>query len=198
MRLLLLCLLLPLLAGAAAPVDVRIVVLGRVPAPLVTAVKEGLEAALPVRVTSVDRRRLPRSAWYAPRKRYRADKLLDHLAALIGDAPEGTRVLGITAKDISTTKGRHYDWGVFGLANLGGPSAVISTYRLRRKARDAAHVRFRVVSTAVHEAGHTLGLPHCAEHHCVMQDAGGSITNTDEGTGRLGPGCTAQLEALLK
>ncbi len=196
MRVLLLLLSWPLLLGAS-PIEVRILVLGRVPAPLVDAVKQGLEAALPVRVTSVDHGRLPKAAWYAPRKRYRADKLLDHLATWLGDAPDGTRVLGLTAVDISTTKGRHRDWGIFGLANLAGPAAVVSTYRLRRKARDAGQIRFRVVSTAVHETGHTLGLPHCAEPRCVMQDAGGSIANTDGGTGLLEPGCTAQLRALL-
>ena len=190
----LLLLLLPLLAGAA-PVELRVVVLGPVPTALVEAVKEGLEAGLPVRVTQVDRRRLPRAAWYAPRRRYRADKLLTHLAGLVGDAP-GTRVVGLTAADISTTKGRHRDWGVFGLAHLGGPAAVVSTFRLKRTARDQAHVRFRVVSTAVHEAGHTLGLPHCEEPRCVMQDAQGSIANTDEGTGKLGPACAAELQRL--
>ena len=193
----LLLLLLPLLAGAA-PVEVRIVVLGSVPAPLVTAVKVGLEAALPVRVTGVERRRLPRAAWYAPRKRHRAEKLLKHLAGWLGAAPEGTRVLGLTGVDVSTTKGPHRDWGVFGLADLGGPAAVVSTYRLRRTARDAAQIRSRVVSTAVHEVGHTLGLPHCAEPRCVMQDARGSITNTDEGTGTLGAGCSVQLDRLLR
>ncbi len=186
------------LAAPAAPVDVRLVVLGPVPEALVGAVRAGLERALPVRVTGTERRALPDIAWYPPRKRYRADRLLGWLARTQAGAPDGARVLGITAADISTTKGAHRDWGVFGLADLGGPAAVISTRRLKRGARDAAHLRFRVVSTAVHEVGHTLGLPHCAEPRCVMQDAEGSIANTDSGTGRPGPTCAATLAEVVR
>jgi archaemetzincin len=194
-------LLLALLPGpvAAQPVraEVRLVVLGDFPPDLVDAVAAGLARSLQVRVVPAGRVPLPPSAWYAPRQRYRADKLIDHLAGLVKDAPAGTRILGLTAVDISTTKGEHADWGVFGLAHLGGPAGVISSHRLRRKARDAEHLRFRVVSTAVHEAGHTLGLEHCPEPRCVMQDAEGGIANTDTGTGEPGPACRAKLDALV-
>ncbi len=175
------------------PTPVTIVVLGPFPKPLVQAIRTGVEATLPVKVVEVERRALPKAAWYAPRKRYRAEKLLTHLAKLKGARPG--LVLGLTSKDISTTKGEHRDWGIFGLANLGGPSAVVSSHRLRRKAKGKDQVRFRVVSTATHELGHALGLDHCPEARCVMQDAQGSIANTDEGTGRLGPKCEAALKA---
>lgn len=181
----------PTIAQPKAPKTVRVVALGAFPAAEMDAVVAALEAALPVKVVRGGRVALPKSAWYAPRKRYRADKLLDFLEAR---AQPGERILGVTAVDISTTKGKHRDWGVFGLAQMGGPAGVISRFRLKRKARDAAHIRFRVSTTAVHEVGHTLGLDHCAEARCVMQDAEGSIANTDGSTGRLGPGCAAQLD----
>jgi archaemetzincin len=59
-------------------------------------------------------------------------------------------------------------------------------------------VQFRVATTAVHEIGHTFGLPHCDEHeaHCVMLDAEGGIENTDTSSGTLGPGCSTKLDAL--
>ena len=71
---------------------------------------------------------------------------------------------------------------------------MISTFRLRRRARDADHVEFRVVTTAVHEVGHTLGLEHCTEPVCVMRDAEGSIRTVDTSDGHIGPQCRAELD----
>lgn len=176
--------------AAASPAVVKLVVVGRFPAAEVDAVAAKLATELPVQVVRGSRIELPRTAFYPPRGRYRADRLLETLAALAGP---GERVLGLTSVDISTTKGDAVDWGVFGLATLGGPSGVISRFRLRRKARGAAQVTHRVAVTAVHETGHMLGLDHCAEPLCVMQDAGGRITNTDTTSGALGPGCAAAL-----
>ena len=166
---------------------------------LIDAIEAGLEAELQVEVRRLDPHALPKSAWYPPRRRYRADRLLDVLPTLIPDEPTSTRILGLTQKDISTTKGRFEDWGVFGLGNMPGQAAVISSFRLKRKAKDAAHLRHRVVTTAIHEVGHTLGLAHCTEHDakCPMQDAEGGIANTDASTGHLGPACRAELEAEM-
>ena len=165
------------------------------PADLRTAVEEALRDELAVEVVWHERIALPRAAWYAPRKRWRADVILEHLVTLVPEAPASTRVLGLTTKDISTTKGEHHDWGVFGLGYMPGRAAVISSHRLRRGTKDRERVRFRVASTAVHEVGHTFGLDHCPEARCVMQDAEGGIENTDTGTGQLGPECRAKLEA---
>ncbi len=166
-----------------------------VPAALVDEVEAALRDGYRVEVRRVPARPLPRSAYRAPRKRYRADDLLVYLRAQIpAELPVGTRVLGLTAADISTTKGEHRDWGVFGLGELGGTAAVVSTHRLRRKARDAAQVTWRVTNTAVHELGHVLGLDHCDEPRCVMLDAEGAIDNTDESSGAPGPQCALELD----
>lgn len=184
------------LPGAqAAPTDgvrreVQLTVLGRFPGDLLSAIERGLHEELQVRVHATRRHGLPRSAYYPPRKRYRAEKLLDFM---LRRAPQQNQ-LGLTSVDISTTKGKHRDWGIFGLALLSDRVAVISTHRLHRQARDEAHFRFRVVSTAVHEVGHMLGLNHCTEHRCVMNDAHGSIRTVDRSTGRLGPACRRELE----
>lgn len=122
-------------------------------------------------------RPLPPSAYYPPRKRYRAEKLLDFLGRV---APAGaSRVLGLTAVDISTTKGRYRDWGIMGLATLDGRVAVMSMFRCRRGSRSAAHARERLGKVAVHEVGHNLGLEHCPTQGCLMEDARGTNTTTD-------------------
>jgi archaemetzincin len=166
---------------------------------LLDAVETGVAQQLQVEVRRLESRPLPKHAWYPPRRRWRADEIIDWLPGEVPDAPEGARVLALTSKDISTTKDQFKDWGVFGLGDMPGPAAVVSSFRLRRGAKDREHLRRRVTITAIHEIGHTLGLPHCTEHaeRCPMQDAEGSITNTDTSTGHLGPGCRADLERKM-
>lgn len=173
--------------------EVVLVVLGSFPPDLVDAVEAKLREELQVEVTRRAVRDLPKAAYYKPRRRYRADKLLDHLLTLIPNAPKTTRVLGLTEVDISTTNGPHKDWGIFGLGLVPGQAAVISSYRLRRRAKNREHLKFRVAVTATHEIGHTFGLPHCTHEGCVMQDAEGSIKNTDTGTGHLAHDCRARM-----
>lgn len=122
-------------------------------------------------------RPLPRFAYYAPRKRYRAEKLLGFLQRVA--PPDAYRILGLTGVDISTTKGRSRDWGIMGLATLDGRVSVMSMFRCRRGSRDAVHARERLGKVAVHEVGHTLGLEHCPTHGCLMEDARGTNTTTD-------------------
>lgn len=162
---------------------------------LVDAIEAELRRVYQVEVRRLAARPLPRSAFYAPRRRYRADVLLEFLGEQIpAGAHARTRVLGLTSADISTTKDGFKDWGIFGLGELGGTAAVVSSHRLRRKARDAAQVTWRVTNTAVHELGHVLGLEHCEERGCVMLDAQGGITNTDASSGEPGPRCRARLD----
>jgi archaemetzincin len=175
---------------------VVIVVLGEFPEELVAAVERSLRETYQVEVRRHAAVPLPKEAWYAPRKRYRADTLLEHLGTLVADMPAGTRALGLTSVDISTTKDKFKDWGVFGLGELGGTAAVVSGFRLWRKTTDKKKIEWRVTNTAVHEVGHVLGLDHCVEPRCVMLDAEGGISNTDASSGGPGPDCAAKLERL--
>ena len=120
---------------------------------------------------------LPRTAYYPPRKRYRAERLLTYLNQRM--PKDGWRILGLTDVDISTTKDRYPDWGVMGLGELPGTATVISSFRCRKKARNQAHAIERLAKVAVHEIGHTLGLPHCPTRGCLMEDAMGNVTTTD-------------------
>ena len=186
-------LLLLLLAGPAPTrATFHIQPLGRVSKDLLEGLELALQQSLKLQVVRRAPIPLPKRAWYAPRKRWRADRLLDFLAPQV---PPGEKILGVTSKDISTTKGKYKDWGIFGLGELGGAAAVVSSFRLKRSARDRDHLIKRLATTAVHEAGHVLGLPHCPEPGCLMQDAQGSIKNTDSSEG-LGVGCQRALKHL--
>jgi archaemetzincin len=163
------------------------------PGSAVSAVLAGraLNAFYDVDVAVAKGEPLPRGALYAARGRYRAEKLLDHLATL----HEGAfRVLGVTAADISTTKGNVADWGILGLASLDGRACVLSSFRCRRSARDGGHVAERLGKTSVHELGHTFGLAHCKTLGCLMQDGGGTVLTTD-GERDLCPDCRAKVGA---
>ena len=171
---------------------VQLMIFGSFPSDLIPEIERALREQLQVQVLPTITRALPQKAYYAPRKRYRAEKLL---VALEREQEKDISQLGMTEVDISTTKGKHKDWGVFGISMLGGTSSVISTHRSKRDQPRTELYRFRVVSTAVHEVGHMLGLDHCVEARCVMNDAEGSIKNVDDSTGTLGPKCSKLLDA---
>ncbi len=140
-------------------------------------IERALVAFYAVRVRRLQPTELPKRAYYAKRRRYRAERLLEFLKARM--PPDGLRILGVTAVDISTTKPPHEDWGILGLAELGTGPCVVSSFRCKRRAKDAEHARIRLGKTCVHELGHTLGLPHCPTRDCLMHDGDGSVLTTD-------------------
>ena len=115
------------------------------------------------------REEMPSQAYYAPRKRYRADTLIHWMSQR---AKDNEVYLGITMQDISTTKGDNPDYGVMGLGFQPGKACMASNFRLRDKKNF-----FKV---AIHELGHTMGLPHCPNKTCYMRDAEGGDTTGEE------------------
>jgi archaemetzincin len=158
----------------------------------VTMVRAALTGMYGIEVSVLPRVSLPDSAYYSPRARYRAEKILSFLDTLL--PVDGARILGLTAVDISTTKGDIEDWGVLGLGEMPGVSGVISSFRCHKRARSTLQARERLAKVAVHEIGHTLGLPHCPTRGCLMQDAEGSVLSTDH-ENDLCERCRAQLTA---
>jgi archaemetzincin len=134
---------------------------------------------------------LPAACWYSLRNRYRADSIINYLSRF-GTAD--TVIIGLTAKDISITKGSIADWGVMGLGFQPGNACVVSTFRLSK-----AQISEQLFKLTLHELGHTEGLPHCKIKTCLMRDAEGG-NHLDEETGFC-TSCKAFLQSkgwLLK
>ena len=108
---------------------------------------------------------LPKEAYYRPNNRYKADSIIDFLRAR---TPDNFVTMGLTTKDISTSKGSYSDWGIMGLGYCPGKSCVASTFRLH-----GDNKLEKLAKVALHELGHTQGLEHCPQEGCLMRDAKG-------------------------
>lgn len=184
-------------AAGAAQIEVCFVPLGKQDTRLLSLALRGSAYLYGATTRQLPRRPLPTEAYYAPRGRYRADKILDYLDSQAKSLPEGARcdvMVGITTVDISTTKGEHKDWGVLGLGTIGGQSAVVSSFRMRKRATMRQRSK-RMVSTVNHEIGHVLGAPHGGAPGCLMNDAKGTVKTIDDEHGLLCEESRAIIEA---
>lgn len=120
-------------------------------------------------VTLLNQESLPAFAFYPPRNRYRADSIIHWLQQR---ASANETYIAITNADISTTKEPHKDFGVMGLGYRPGNACVASLYRLKNKNN--------LYKVAIHELGHTTGLPHCPGKTCYLKDAKGSDPTDEE------------------
>jgi len=109
---------------------------------------------------------IPATAYDAKRGQYQSVELMKMLAK---NAPhDAERVLGVTDVDLSIPMLSF----LFGQAQLDGPIAVVSLFRLHQEfyglPADEGLLRERTVKEMLHELGHTFGLTHCSEPKCAM------------------------------
>ena len=159
-------------------------------------IRTALQDVYGFEVRILDPRAMPKTAYYKPRHRHRADRILAILGGIAREADSRCDlIMGLTDQDISTTKGTHKDWGIFGLGEVWGTACVVSSHRLTRKLgkKDRRKGLERVIKVAIHEAGHVLGLHHCETPGCVMHDAEGTVKTVDGETGHFCEDCQAFL-----
>ena len=108
----------------------------------------------------------PNPAYHAERQQFHSSELLQRMMQLV--QPKDWRFLAIADIDLYIPILKY----IFGEAQLGGPCAVVSTFRLRQEFygldRDDDLLRHRLLKESVHELGHTLGLRHCEDYQCAM------------------------------
>jgi len=127
-------------------------------------VREDLPSLIPAEIRIFHPQTLPLQYFDSRRGQYLADGILRSLAEIA--RRENVLCLGITGSDIFSP-GLHF---VFGIACTG--AALISTFRLRPgfygMPDNEMVYRRRILTEAVHEIGHALGLAHCEHPGCVM------------------------------
>lgn len=135
--------------------------------------------------------RLDLSAYYSPdRGQYNATLILAHL---LRHLPEpDSKIVGLTNVDLFMPVLTF----VFGQAQLNGPGALVSTFRLRNEyyglPPSMPLLYERTVKEIVHELGHTFGLVHCPDYSCVMH-ASTYVEEVDLKQARFCPDCSAEL-----
>ena len=144
--------------------SVRIVTLGNVDRTLVESARRAVvrvyRVPCTVASTSID----PAFAFHPERGQYHSTTIIDRLAGL--DSKE--TVVGLTQVDLFIPILTY----VFGEAQMGGASAVVSFHRFAQEfyglPPDQTLLAERLSKTVVHEIGHTLSLTHCDDYDCVM------------------------------
>jgi archaemetzincin len=111
----------------------------------------------------------PTFALHVERQQYHSSEILARMQRYING--NTWRLLGVTQLDLYIPILTF----VFGEAQMGGASAIVSYHRLQQQfyglPQDKDLLANRLLIESVHELGHTLRLTHCHDYQCAMAPA---------------------------
>jgi archaemetzincin len=150
------------LPGAGAPRNECVIALapvGDTTAEAVSSIRPEVAETFGCEVAIAPAVPLPASAWNPARRQYLSTAILDSLAR--ARKPGWERLLGIANVDLYVPQLNF----VFG---EGDPNRGVAVFSLARLRGSEELFRKRAATEAIHELGHTYGLSHCDDPHCVM------------------------------
>ncbi len=168
--------------------------IGEVDGKILEGLKSSLRERFHLEVVIGEALPKPDYAYNRRRRQYHSSPILDNLSRLRSSTLRSSsttatedgssfggqayRVLGVTELDLYVSNLNF----IFGQAQMGGRTALISLARLREefwgRRPNERLLAERALKEAVHELGHTLGLEHCSNPKCVMHFSN-SLADTD-------------------
>ena len=173
--------------------SLQLLPIGNVEQGLLQEMRDILPQIFPLACEILPRALDPSSTFHGERQQYHSSELLRLMGALV--TPRCSRLLGITAIDLYIPILTF----VFGEAQIGGPSALVSVHRLRQEfyglPADPLVLEQRLLKEAVHELGHTFHLNHCSDYQCAMAASHAVEWIDIKGSG-LCPACQEKIAEL--
>jgi len=170
---------------------VHLLPVGTISSPLLEDLRGAIPKRLPVRCEILPLNLDPRPSYHAEREQFHSSEILQRMQSLV--RPKDWRLVAIAEVDLYIPILKY----VFGEAQMGGPCAVVSTFRLRQEfyglEPDESLLRERLLKEAIHELGHTLKLRHCQDYQCAMASSH-SVEWIDLRNNRMCDACRYELE----
>ena len=167
---------------------------GQVEEDILSSLEDGLGRAFGREVLRLRTAPEPVFAFDARRGQYSSSLILNEIA--VTSPAVGGVVLAVTAVDLFIPMLSF----VFGQAQVGGTTALMSVARLRQEfyslPQDDVLLRTRALKECVHEVGHAFGLVHCPNVGCPMSLSHG-IRQVDQKSTEFCGSCAARLAELM-
>jgi archaemetzincin len=148
---------------------VHLLPVGTIGKSLLESLRDALPHYLPIGCEILSPALDPAAAYHGERQQFHSSEILQRIHHQISNGR--WRVLAVADVDLYIPILKY----VFGEAQLGGPCALVSAYRLHQEfyglARDTELLQQRLLKECVHELGHTFGLHHCQDYRCAMASA---------------------------
>jgi archaemetzincin len=165
---------------------------GKIAPSLLDDLRDAIPKKLPVRCEIPPLTLDPTPSYHTERQQFHSSEILQRMQNLV--RPEDWRLLAVTEVDLYIPILKY----VFGEAQMGGPCAVVSTFRLRQEFygldQDDSLLSERLLKESIHELGHTLQLRHCPDYQWVMASSH-SVEWVDQRANRPCDACRYELDS---